>query len=74
MTMKARSSVAFFSTAVLFLAGCSQMHIVHDKHYWDRRPQGATNGPGDRNPGTPGSGLTNAGVNTGSGESANPIR
>ena len=50
------------------------MHIVHDKHYWDRRPQGATNGPGDRNPGTPGSGLTNAGVNTGSGESANPIR
>jgi len=70
------SSLRFLLLAIAAtgMVSCAETHVDHTAHYWDRRPQGATNGPGDRNPSTPGSGLTNAGVNTGNGEFANPIR
>jgi hypothetical protein len=61
------------ASAALVYGACSDMRVDHTAHYWDRRPQGATSGPGMRNPSTPGSGLTDAGVNTGSGETGNPI-
>jgi len=51
---------------------CAELH--GPKGYADARSSGATNGPGARDPGTPGAGLFDAGVNTGSGEGADPIR
>jgi hypothetical protein len=58
----------------LGLGACAGAHIGPKTGYVDQRPQGATNGPGNRYPGTPGSGLNDAGINTGSGEGANPVR
>jgi hypothetical protein len=65
--------ICLSASAALAFGACADTHVDHTAHYWDRRPQGATSGPGMRNPSTPGSGLTDAGVNTGSGESGNPI-
>jgi hypothetical protein len=73
MNLTSSLRCCLFAAAGYALTACANTHVDHTAHYWDRRPQGATNGPGPRNPATPGSGLNDAGVNTGSGESANPI-